>query len=114
MPTAPRRTCTGSPTCPVLLPAGTRYCPHHARQYEGRRGSTTARGYGMAHKMLRARWQRRIDSGEVVVCATCPARITGSAWQLGHDHERGGYLGPQCVRCNARDGGRRGRAAQGR
>lgn len=99
--------------CPRIIPAQARYCPTHAREYEGRRGTPAQRGYDAQHRALRAQWQRRIDAGERVVCATCPTLITGTAWQLGHDHERGGYLGPQCVRCNTSDGGRRGRAAQG-
>lgn len=98
--------------CPTILVHGERYCTRHARQYEGRRGTSAQRGYGAGHQALRARWQGRIDDGEVVICATCPTRITGAAWQLGHDHEHGGYLGPQCVPCNTREGGRRGRATQ--
>lgn len=99
-------------TCPTILTRGERYCPRHARQYEQRRGSRQARGYDTTHDQLRAQWQQRIDNGERIVCATCPTIITGHAWQLGHDHQRGGYLGPQCVRCNTTDGGRRGRATQ--
>lgn len=97
--------------CPTILTKGERRCARHAKAYEERRGSSTARGYGTAHQRLRAAWQRRIDEGEHVVCATCPTVITGRAWQLGHDHVNGGYLGPQCVDCNASDGGRRGAAA---
>ena len=94
--------------CPTILTGGERRCPRHAKAYEQRRGSSTERGYGSAHQRARAAWQRRIDDGEHVVCATCPTVITGRMWQLGHDHVNGGYLGPQCVPCNASDGGRRG------
>ena len=101
-------------SCPKILTNGERYCPAHAREYEGRRGTPVQRGYGQAHRSLRADWQRRIDAGEVVTCATCPTPITAATvWQLGHDHVRGGYLGPQCVPCNAVEAGRRGRATQG-
>lgn len=93
----------------MILTHGERYCPQHAREYERRRGSTAKRGYGSRHQRLRASWQRRINAGEHVVCATCPTVITSTtSWQLGHDHERGGYLGPQCTPCNTSDGGRRG------
>lgn len=97
--------------CPKILTNGERYCPTHAREYEGRRGTPTARGYGAEHRAIRRQWQQRIDNGERITCATCPVVITGTAWQLGHDHARGvGYLGPQCVRCNTSEGGRRGAA----
>jgi hypothetical protein len=94
--------------CPTIIPAGTRYCPTHQRDYEARRGNRQARGYGTSHDKLRAAWQQRINAGEHITCATCPTPITpDTPWQLGHDHERGGYLGPQCVPCNTSDGGRR-------
>lgn len=96
--------------CPIVLTNGERYCTTHARDYEKRRGSTATRGYASAHQRLRERWQRRIDRGDIVHCPTCGARITGTDWQLGHDHVRGGYLGPQCTPCNTGDGGRRGAA----
>lgn len=99
--------------CPTILTNGERYCPRHARQYEQRRGSPTARGYDTRHRALRADWQARIDAGEIVMCADgCGARITGRMWHLGHDHQHGGYLGPQTIACNTREGGRRGRAFQ--
>jgi hypothetical protein len=94
--------------CPTILTGGQRRCPRHAAQYEARRGTRQARGYDATHDRLRANWQRRIDEGERVVCATCPTVIVGRLWQLGHDHVRGGYLGPQCVPCNTGDGGSRG------
>ncbi|GAA1714432.1 hypothetical protein GCM10009809_08260 [Isoptericola hypogeus] len=98
------------PACPVVLTNGERYCTEHAREYERRRGTRKRRGYSSAHVARRDRWQRRIDAGEVVRCTQCGVRLVGGDWQLGHDHERGGYLGPQCVACNASDGGRRGAA----
>lgn len=97
--------------CPTILTRGQRYCPRHARAREARRGARQERGYDAEHDKQRASWQDRIDRGERVVCATCPTVLTGRAWQLGHDHEHGGYLGPQCVPCNAADGGRRGALA---
>jgi hypothetical protein len=100
------------PGCPALIPAGARYCPTHAREYETRRGTRQARGYDARHNALRADWQRRIDRGERVVCATCPTVLTGRTWDLGHADDRRAYIGPQCLPCNRGDGGRRGRAAQ--
>ena len=97
--------------CPRIITNGARYCTEHARAYDQARGTRQSRGYDASHDQLRAEWQRRIDAGEHIICATCPTPITGRAWQLGHDHDRGGYLGPQCARCNASDGGRRGASA---
>ena len=106
------RRCPGK-GCPTIITNGARYCPTHAREYEQRRGTRQQRGYGHEHQMLRAEWQRRIDSGEVITCADgCGTRITGRDWQLGHDHLRGGYLGPQTIAHNTSDGGRRGAAAR--
>lgn len=98
--------------CPRIITGNDRYCPTHAREYEAKRGTPTQRGYGPPHRALRAAWQRRIDAGEHITCACgCGQPITGTAWDLGHDHERGGYLGPQLARCNRSEGGRRGSRA---
>jgi len=91
--------------CPTILIHGEPYCPRHTRA----RGTRQQRGYGTTHDALRADWQRRIDSGEIIHCADgCGARITGTRWQLGHTADRLSYLGPQTIACNERDGGRRG------
>ena len=108
MPSAPRRTCTGSPTCPVLLPAGVRYCPDHARQYEVRRGTRQARGYDAAHDQLRASIVRRMRAGETIRCIDCTVVLTPATLDLGHTDDRRAYRGPQCATCNRRDGGRAG------
>ena len=98
--------------CPTIITDGSRYCPRHAREYEARRGTSTQRGYGAAHRGLRAQWQWRIDSGDVVMCADgCGTRITGTAWDLGHTADRTGYVGPQVRAHNRSDGGSRGNAA---
>lgn len=98
-----------APGCPTILTGGERRCAKHAREYEQQRGTRQQRGYDTNHDRLRAHHQARIDRGEDVRCVTCDVRLTGRAWQLGHDHERGfGYIGPQCVPCNTADGGRRG------
>lgn len=106
----PRMKVCPKPGCPVLIPATRRYCPEHARDYEQRRGSRQQRGYDATHNRLRAAWQARIDAGETIHCATCPTIITGHAWDLGHNHTSGGYLGPQCIPCNRGEAGTRGAA----
>lgn len=97
--------------CPTLIPPGTRYCPTHTRDRERARGTRQARGYDAKHDRLRAQWQRRIDTGEPVYCADgCGTPIRpGDAWDLGHDHDHGGYLGPMTPAHNRADGGRRAR-----
>jgi hypothetical protein len=94
--------------CPSLIPAGTRYCPTHEREYDRARGTRQARGYDTAHDQLRASWQRRINDGELVLCADgCGTRITGRAWDLGHTADRSAYIGPMTQAHNRADGGRR-------
>lgn len=108
MPSAPRHRCTGSPTCPVLLPAGVRYCPAHAAEYEQRRGTRQQRGYDAGHDRLRAEYELRLSLDAVLHCTRCGAEIRdGDAWDLGHDDARR-HRGPECVRCNRGAGGRRG------
>lgn len=110
--TTRRKRCPAT-RCPRLIPTTARYCDEHTSEYEARRGSARQRGYNTAHERLRAQWQARLDAGEVIHCADgCGQRINPTAWQLGHDHERGGYLGPQTIGCNASEGGSRGRATQ--
>ncbi len=110
------RRCPGATTlpdgrrqaCPVILTNGERYCPKHARDYERRRGTRQARGYGATPDRARALWQGRIDHGETVRCVTCGVQLHGRAWDLGHTEDRARYLGPQCEPCNRGDGGSRG------
>lgn len=102
-----------APSCPRIIPADTRYCPAHTRDYEARRGTPQDRGYDTQHRALRARWQSHIDAGELVCCARCGTRITGTTWDLGHTDDRTRYRGPECQPCNRSAGGRNGaRAAQ--
>lgn len=100
------------PSCPRIITDGSRYCPDHAREYEAKRGSTTARGYGSAHQRLRAAWVARMARGEVVHCARCGVRLTaGTPFDLGHTEDRTGYTGPEHATCNRSEGGTRGNAA---
>jgi hypothetical protein len=78
------------------------------------RPHSTARGYGRAHRKLRADWQRRMDEGETVNCWRCGEPIEpGEAWDLGHDDDdRTLYRGPEHAgRCNRSAAGRRGHIA---
>jgi hypothetical protein len=76
-------------------------CTLCTRGRDRARGSRQVRGYGAEHEQLRADWQRRMDDGEVVTCATCPTVLNGQAWDLGHVRgDRTRYRGPQCLPCN--------------
>jgi hypothetical protein len=60
--------------------------------------------YGGAHKKLRAKYQKRMDAGEVFNCWRC-GKVIGLSepWDLGHAQEGGDpteYAGPECVGCN--------------
>lgn len=62
--------------------------------------SPAARGYGVAHRRLRAKLKPTVDAGRAT-CARCRQPITpGEPWGLGHsDHPqakaRGLYSGPE-------------------
>src|ERR1044071_2234842 len=75
------------------------------------RAKTVQRGYGAAHKKLRARWKPLVDAGQVM-CARCGKVIQpGLMWDLGHDdHDRSRYGGPEHARCNRGAPGRKRRA----
>jgi hypothetical protein len=62
--------------------------------------STTERGYGAEHQKERQRWKAVVDAGRAV-CARCHRPILpGQAWDLDHNWDRTGYLGPSHARCN--------------
>ena len=64
-------------------------------------GATVERGYGAAHKKLRARTQLDVDAGRAY-CWRCTKPIApGTNWDLGHDDDdRTRYRGPEHVGCN--------------
>lgn len=66
-----------------------------------RRASSTARGYGSAHRRLRVQIARVVASG-FARCARCGDPIVpGSLWDLDHDdRDRSAYLGPSHRACN--------------
>jgi hypothetical protein len=60
------------------------------------------RGYGYHHKQLRKRWAKIVNAGGVD-CARCLQPILPSQrWDLDHEDDRNGYLGPSHVSCNRR------------
>lgn len=96
-----KRVCTKA-GCPTLVPA-TAYrglCDDHRRERDQQRGTRAERGYGADHQAERARWQQRIDSGHVVQCWRCGARIVGTRWHLDHTDDRTAHRGPACISCN--------------
>ena len=62
---------------------------------------TNARGYGAAHKRLRAKWKPLVEAG-MVTCWRCEKQILpGQPWDLGHaDGDPSVYRGPECRGCN--------------
>lgn len=99
------------PSCPELIPAGTRdnRCTTHRRARDQARGTTTARGYGTAHQKLRAHYQQRMDNGEPFTCWRCGQPINPDNWTLGHcDIDRSQRHGPECPPCDYATSGRTG------
>ena len=63
--------------------------------------STTQKGYGYRHQVLRKRWAGRVELGGVK-CARCGELISPlEPWDLGHvDGSKTKYNGPEHARCN--------------
>ena len=97
MPKAPR--ICSHPGCPTVV-RGRRHCDRHTREALGR-PSSTQRGYGSAHRRLRAQWAPTVATG-TVRCWRCGKPISaGQAWDLGHDDDnRDVYRGPEHADCN--------------
>lgn len=71
------------------------------------KASTTARGYGYGHQQHRRRWAVVVDAGQAR-CSRCGQPIPpGAAWDLDHDDQRRGYLGPAHAHCNRAAGARK-------
>lgn len=108
MPRRPQHRCT---VC-RRLHDGTGKCPScaavHQAQTDRARGSSSARGYGVAHRRAREAWAEAVAAG-TVACARCGEQILpGEPWHLDHvDGDRSSYLGPSHAACNTAAGGRR-------
>jgi hypothetical protein len=63
--------------------------------------TTTQRGYGHQHQVLRKRVGRLVAEGRAY-CTRCGRPIIpGTPWDLDHaDHDRSRYRGPSHRRCN--------------
>ena len=75
-------------------------------------GRTIARGYGYAHRQLRAWWAPRVATG-LVQCWRCGVVIRADeSWHLGHaDGNRHVHKGPEHVDCNCRTNARERRVS---
>jgi hypothetical protein len=86
-----------------------RYCERCAvgRRTSEPQASSTARGYGRAHRKLRTHWAPIVAMGRVA-CARCGHLIArGEPWDLGHDDvDRSVYRGPEHAACNRATAGR--------
>lgn len=70
-------------------------------------GSSASRGYGHAHRAERAKWAPKVKRGGVP-CARCGQAIEpDEPWDLDHQDDRQGYLGPSHRDCNRADGARK-------
>ena len=89
-----------TPGCPHLVEPPARTCNAHQR-------TTTQRGYGLAHKRLRAKWARKVALGDVD-CWRCEQRISPlEPFDLGHDDDdRSITRGPEHRACNRSTAGR--------
>ena len=85
--------------CPEIT--DTTRCPAHTKTKDKARGTRQERGYDAAHVNLRAKWARKVATGQVN-CARCRKRISPlEEWHLDHTDDRTGYLGPSHAYCNA-------------
>jgi len=72
-------------------------------------GGTTARGYGSAHREVRAWWKPIVEQGaaqcHAIDCLEPTRWIQPWAqWDLGHNEARTAWTGPEHVRCNRTEG----------
>jgi hypothetical protein len=97
----PSRICL-EPGCPVLIPArrGVSRCPHHQAIHEARRGTTTCRGYGWQHRLLRAQLLAAYSPTDP--CWRCgqPLGDDPRLLDLGHTEERDGWMGLEHAACS--------------
>lgn len=88
------------------MPVQKGFCTQHATEAEKVRGSSSQRGYGTAHKKIRASWRARIENGGVC-CSICGKPIPpGSNFHLDHNDDRSGYTGATHQACNLSKAGK--------
>lgn len=87
-------------------------------------GSSTARGYGQAHRKATEAMRPVVEAGGVR-CVRCGATIVAGLlrrrdgklvrnWVLDHNDDRSGYLGAAHLLCNAKAAARKVNAARAR
>lgn len=77
------------------------------------KASSTARGYGQAHRAARAAALAQLERDGIGRCCIGGEPIyPGQALHLDHTPDRTGYRGLACARHNRNDGARRARARQ--
>lgn len=86
---------TRCPTCEVSHRRGAQ------RRQDGRRGTSSQRGYGVAHQALRASLAPVVAAGDAV-CWRCRRPIhPAEPWHLGHaDGDPTRHMGPEHAGCN--------------
>jgi len=99
----PQRPCLGhNGPCPThaLTRNPTARCDTCRTNADKARGTTTQRGYGTQHQQLRATWEPTVKAGNAV-CPKChqPIKPTDT-WDMGHNADRTGYIGPEHAKCN--------------
>lgn len=93
--------------CPEVVQSPARRCAQHEAQRQAardaRRGTSAQRGYGPAHRSLRASLAPSVERGEWT-CGRCGQRILpGQPWDLGHvghGEGKGQHAGPEHASCN--------------
>ena len=89
-----------TPGCPHLTTNA--YCTKHERERDTKRGTTAQRGYGTDHQHTRNTLKPLVEAGATIcVHPDCRQPIAPSEpWDLAHNHDRTGYLGPMHASCN--------------
>lgn len=94
-----------TPNCPEIH-QGTGRCPNCRTAHERERGTANARGYGHAHRKLRAALAHSVAAGQTTCWRCGQPIIPGQLWDLGHRDDRTGYAGPEHQACNRATAGR--------